>query len=129
MIQKNNKLPSETIQNINVDKTVKSLSFIDTQLFNDKKDNLSILNAQPNPFKTETSVEFSLQDKTNLTVQLMDVTGKLINEPITNRDFMKGNHKLEINAQQLNLKQGLYFLVIYGDIKCKHVKLVVEWFQ
>ncbi|MBP7810401.1 MAG: T9SS type A sorting domain-containing protein [Bacteroidia bacterium] len=91
-----------------------------------KKDNLSILNAQPNPFKTETSVEFSLQDKTNLTVQLMDVTGKLINEPVTKKDFAKGNHKLEINAQQLNLKQGLYFLVIYGDIKCKHVKLLVE---
>lgn len=91
-----------------------------------KKDNLNILNAQPNPFKTETSVQFSLQDKTNLTVQIIDVNGKLIQEPVTKKDFMKGNHKLEINAQQLNLKPGIYFLVIYGDIKCKHVKLLVE---
>ena len=91
-----------------------------------KHDNLNILNAMPNPFKTETSVEFSLEDKINLTAELIDATGKIISRPFSKKDFLKGNHKFEISASQLNLKAGIYFLVIYGDVKCKHVKLLVE---
>lgn len=91
-----------------------------------KKDNLNILNTRPNPFKTETSVEFSLSEKTNITVQLIDYTGKIINETISKKDFIPGTHKIKVNAQELNLSSGMYFLVIYGDIKSKYTKLVVE---
>ena len=91
-----------------------------------KHDNLNILNAMPNPFKTETSIEFSLEDKINLTAELIDASGKIISRPFSKKDFLKGNHKFEISASQLNLKAGIYFLVIYGDVKCKHVKLLVE---
>ena len=91
-----------------------------------KKDNLNIINAKPNPFKTETVIGFSLEEKTNLTFQIIDANGKLISEPISKKDYLKGNHNFDINTQQLGLKPGIYFFVIYGDIKCKHVKLLVE---
>ena len=67
-----------------------------------------------------------MEEKTNLTVQVIDITGKLVNEPISKKDFNKGSYTLDINAQQLNLKQGMYFLVIYGDVKSKYIKLLVE---
>lgn len=91
-----------------------------------KKDNLNVISASPNPFHTTTSVEFSLEEKTNLTIQLLDVNGKLISESVKKKEYVKGNHKTEVNAEQLNLKPGVYFLVIYGDIKSKYLKLVVE---
>jgi hypothetical protein len=91
-----------------------------------KKDNLNILSAQPNPFDTETNIEFSLEKPVNLTVRLIDNAGRMIQEQVSKKDFIKGNHNISLNAQQLNLKPGLYFLVIYGDIKIKYVKLVVE---
>jgi hypothetical protein len=92
----------------------------------EKHDNLNILNASPNPFKTETIVEFSLENKVSLTAQLVDESGKKITELFSKKEFLKGNHKLEINSQQYNLKPGLYFLVLYGDVKSKYVKLIVE---
>lgn len=91
-----------------------------------KKDNLNVIPASPNPFHTITNIEFSLEEKTSLTIQLLDANGKVINEPIKKREYIKGNHKIEVNAEQLNLRSGVYFLAIYGDIKSKYVKLVVE---
>lgn len=91
-----------------------------------KKDNLSILNAQPNPFKNETNIEFSIAQKINLSIELTDNNGRLISEIVKEKEFTPGNHKININAQQLNLSKGMYFVVIYGDIKSKHCKLIVE---
>jgi hypothetical protein len=91
-----------------------------------KKDNLNIINAQPNPFKTETTVEFSLSEKTNITAQLIDYTGKVVSETISQKDFAPGTHKIKVNAQELNLSSGMYFFTIYGDIKSKYTKLIVE---
>lgn len=90
-----------------------------------KKDNLSTLNVQPNPLKTETEIEFTLEKKIPLTIQLLDAGGKVVTE-IASGDFDAGKNKLKINASSLDLKSGIYFLVIYGDVKSKFAKLVVE---
>jgi hypothetical protein len=91
-----------------------------------KKDNLNILNTQPNPFRNETGIEFSLSEKTNLTIQVIDHTGKVVGETVSKKDFSPGTHKIKVNAQELNLSSGMYFLAIYGDIKSKYAKLIVE---
>lgn len=90
-----------------------------------KKDNLSPLHVLPNPFKNETEVEFSLENKIQLTVQLTDSNGKLLYE-LANKEFTSGNHRIKVNAQELNLKSGIYFISVFGDIKGKFAKLVVE---
>lgn len=90
-----------------------------------KKDNLSLVSAQPNPFKTETEIKFSLEKKLPLTIQLLDASGKLVNE-ILKKEFTEGEHHFTINAEALNLKSGIYFLVMYGDVKSKYTKLVIE---
>lgn len=91
-----------------------------------KKDNLDNISLNPNPTKAETRLNFSLQNKTELTIQLIDYTGKVITEIVNKKEFTSGNHELPINLQQLNLSKGMYFVVVYGDIKSKFSKLIIE---
>ncbi len=91
-----------------------------------KKDNLNLLTPRPNPFTTETTVEFSLDKKTKLNIKLLDYTGKTISKPAINKEYPKGVHEITVNAQQLNLSSGIYYLVFYGDDKSKYTKLLVE---
>lgn len=89
-------------------------------------DNLNILAAKPNPFSEETTIEFSLLKQTDLTVHLMDNSGKLIHAITEKQRYEAGSHRLQLNAQSLGLKDGVYHLVIYGDIKSKSVRLIVK---
>ncbi len=91
-----------------------------------KKENLSLVTVRPNPFTTETEIDFGLERKTKLTIQIVDNTGRIVNEIAKGKEFSKGNHTLNINAQRYNLSSGMYYLVFYGDEKSKFTKLILE---
>lgn len=91
-----------------------------------KKDNLDLISLNPNPTKSETKLNFNLQHKTELTIQVTDYSGKLITELAKKKEFASGSNELIINLQQLNLSKGMYFVVIYGDVKSKFSKLIIE---
>jgi hypothetical protein len=87
---------------------------------------LTLEPATPNPFKTETTVEFALARKTRLNIQLVDNAGKLVHQFATRKSFGEGKHQLVVSVDQLALSPGVYYLVFYGDEKSVYAKLVVS---
>lgn len=60
----------------------------------------------PNPFNPSTTIEFSIKEKSNVTLKIFDVNGKKI-ETLVNNQLGIGSYKYDFNAQ--NLASGIYF--------------------
>jgi hypothetical protein len=95
-------------------------------IYNAKPANVSVITPMPNPFKTETSIDFNIAKKSKLTVQLVDNTGKIISVIYNKKLLPEGKNTLTLNANQLNLVSGIYYVVFYDEEKSKYVKLIVE---
>ena len=74
--------------------------------FSSTKNALSIY---PNPIETTAIFEFTLINSENITIELYDVQGKLVQTIATNKEMASGNHNLPIDLNQ-NLTSGNYFL-------------------
>lgn len=74
--------------------------------FSSTKNTLSIY---PNPIETTAIFEFTLINSENITIELYDVQGKLVQTIATNKEMASGNHNLPIDLNQ-NLTSGNYFL-------------------
>jgi hypothetical protein len=91
-----------------------------------EKSVISIITPQPNPFSSQTKIIFSLTKKQKVTAQLVDASGKIIKELVTDKLLTKGKHDVVIDKNENNLTKGLYYLVLYGEAKSEFVKLIVE---
>lgn len=60
----------------------------------------------PNPFNPTTQIPFSLQNTSTITLQILDLTGRILAEPISSRVYPAGQHTVSINAS--DLASGLY---------------------
>ena len=70
------------------------------------------INIYPNPTSGETSVTFSLANASKVSVNVMDITGKIIyTENEANKS--EGKHTLNINASEFN--SGVYYVTIITD--------------
>jgi hypothetical protein len=68
----------------------------------------------PNPFEDELNFEFTLYESQNVTIDLFDVTGKLITK-ILNNNLGKGKHKitwLTKDTKNGQLNSGIYVSII-----------------
>lgn len=74
--------------------------------FTSTKNTLSIY---PNPIETAATFEFTLMNPENITIELYDVQGKLVQTIATNKEMAPGNHNLPIELNS-NLTSGNYFL-------------------
>lgn len=74
------------------------------------KGSTTALKAYPNPFNQELVVNFGLNKKENVTVELIDYTGKVIITLIKNKSYTAGNYETSINASQYSLQQGIYLI-------------------
>ncbi|MEN9521896.1 MAG: hypothetical protein RL065_273 [Bacteroidota bacterium] len=70
------------------------------------------LKIYPNPFESNTTVDFNLQKSQNVKVLLFSVSGQLINT-IVDEALSEGNHKLNIDATTLTT--GQYLLLIKNN--------------
>lgn len=61
----------------------------------------------PNPFKEKTSVEFALQRKSNVLIQVFDQKGKIIIEKV--KSYGSGLHTIHIHNNEISTA-GIYFL-------------------
>ena len=95
-------------------------------IYNAKPTNVSVITPMPNPFRTETTIDFNISKKSKLTVQLVDNTGKIISVIYNKKMVSEGKNTLTLNANQLNLVPGIYYVVFYDEEKSKYVKLIVE---
>lgn len=65
-----------------------------------------LFNNYPNPWKTETTIQFRLSKETNLTLKLYDPNGKII-KTIAEGNFKEGNHQIKLSNN--GLSAGVYF--------------------
>ena len=66
-----------------------------------------LLQNTPNPFKVETIVGFNLPKAQSATLQIMDVSGKLIKS--IQGDFVRGYNEVKLNKQELQGAGVLYY--------------------
>lgn len=66
--------------------------------------------ASPNPFMDMVTASFELDVPTNASLELTDVTGRLIQKIVDNEKLTAGKHQFEIDAT--DLPEGIYFLVL-----------------
>lgn len=95
-------------------------------IYNATPENISLITPMPNPFKTETSINFNVAKKTKLTVHLVDNVGKIIGVIYNKKIVPEGENAITIYANQLNLVPGIYYVVFYDEEKSKYIKLILE---
>jgi photosystem II stability/assembly factor-like uncharacterized protein len=65
----------------------------------------SALNIYPNPFSDETSINYSFEKESNVTISIYDMNGRLIKTLVDNEQQI-GKHTIKLN----NLDSGIYIL-------------------
>ena len=60
----------------------------------------------PNPFNPETTIEFSIPERSNARIVLINTLGLVVKE-ITNGSYAAGRHQIKLNASDLS--SGVYF--------------------
>ncbi len=67
------------------------------------------INASPNPFSGQLSIEIRLQRQTGLELKLYDLKGRLVKKP-ESRPYTKGIYSIDIDANDLS--SGIYLLQV-----------------
>ncbi|MCF8374487.1 MAG: T9SS type A sorting domain-containing protein [Bacteroidales bacterium] len=75
---------------------------------------------QPNPFQKSTLIKYDLQDDSNFSLQIMDISGHLIQA--VDHEYLATNSSYEFNAN--DLPNGIYYLVIRGRESCQVRKML-----
>ncbi|GDX50988.1 hypothetical protein LBMAG27_00350 [Bacteroidota bacterium] len=78
----------------------------------DVNENLSVNSIYPNPATSNANVHFFLENSSNLEVNLIDVTGKLI-QSVYSGSMAKGHHDLKVNTN--NIPSGIYMISMKAD--------------
>jgi hypothetical protein len=78
----------------------------------------------PNPFSASTAFSFKLTDLTKVNISLLDVTGRTLWVFIDNQYLEAGKYTLNLEAENHNLKQGVYFLKFWTPSGLQTRKLV-----
>lgn len=88
------------------------------------QDGIGSFDVYPNPAQDNTMVEFSLEQQDNITVDVMDLTGKVVQQVYTG-DLGMGTHRFPVNTAELS--SGIYLVRLMTD-EGKYLtrKLVVE---
>ena len=66
----------------------------------------------PNPFTESSFISFLLREPSRITLQLFDISGKLISNLIDAQTFSTGKHVTKIDAAALGLKPGVYLATL-----------------
>ncbi len=88
----------------------------------ENENNLENLNIYPNPFSEKTNIEFYLNEKSPVEINLQNNLGKKVKN-IFNENLSKGKH--EIFFHKKDIKPGIYFLNIKTKNKNSVKKIVI----
>lgn len=71
----------------------------------------------PNPFSDATKIEMDIQESGNYSLSLYDLTGKKITELLPDTYLHKGTQTITLDALQLHLSEGSYYVSLKkGDV-------------
>jgi len=76
----------------------------------------------PNPVETNARLDFSLNDNTPLTIDLLDAKGAFVKN-ITNNTFGAGEHSIDFSAD--DLASGVYMIVFRSAASSFAVKMMI----
>jgi hypothetical protein len=82
------------------------------------------LKAYPNPFSESVNISYKLEQSTEVSISLYDVTGRQVFT--SNKEQQAGAYLLQIDRNELQLKSGIYFLRLSTTAGSSTVRLVVN---
>ncbi|MBL4625240.1 MAG: T9SS type A sorting domain-containing protein [Flavobacteriales bacterium] len=90
--------------------------------FSGNQEQVSDLKVYPNPMSTSGVLSFELTKDGQATIQIFDMTGKLV-KSITKTSYQEGTNNVEFDVAQL--RQGTYFVTVESNDSRKVAKFVV----
>ena len=87
-----------------------------------KIEQINEVSLYPNPTNNNTTISFQLTENTNVTIQLFDISGRVVKEVAT-QQLSSGNNNITISTNDLNA--GVYFTNISSNKFNKTYRLVV----
>ncbi|MCY7409674.1 MAG: T9SS type A sorting domain-containing protein [Chitinophagales bacterium] len=81
------------------------------------------LTVYPNPVITSSNILFNLQQNSNVTIDLLDLSGRKI-KSLCNQNFETGDHQVELKRDQL--PSGIYFLKIKMNSQSSIIKIIIQ---
>jgi len=91
---------------------------------NNSEQEFSLFQNNPNPFKGSTAISFNVPAKTNATLSVLDINGKVIWS--VNKDFNKGLNSIEIDENTINVSGVLYYRLDAGDFSATKKMIRIE---
>jgi len=70
------------------------------------------INVYPNPFSSEVTVSYLLNESENLSVEILSLDGIVVAKPVDNEWRADGQYSFVINGKTLGLKSGIYILKV-----------------
>lgn len=95
-------------------------------LSNENQDELSLI-AKPNPLNELTVVSYRLPEKSDVTIQILDVEERLI-RTLADEQMGEGTHTLTWNAKDekgIEVSEGIYFLMMKTEREVKTIAVSV----
>ncbi len=93
--------------------------------FSSIEENLFHLTIFPNPASDHTAIEYTLEENSDIKIELYDVAGKKICELLSEKQNA-GSHRQSLNIREMNLKSGVYILRMQANNKNELQKFVVK---
>jgi hypothetical protein len=79
----------------------------------------------PNPATENSRISFKLNVDSEISLEMYDVTGKLIQQIVSDKMYAAGRNEIELATSHIN--QGLYFLkLVINDSNTKTMKLLIQ---
>ncbi len=95
----------------------------DPSAINEIGDNASISQNFPNPFSTETNIQFTLENSDQVKIEVFDARGIFIKEIATGK-YPKGTHSVKWNASDLPVGYYFYTLQTGSSIYSKKALII-----
>jgi PKD repeat protein len=77
----------------------------------------------PNPASTSTTVEFALQQSANVSINITDLTGRVV-KSIESNSFASGSNKVTVETSELT--NGIYFVQLVSEQGSKTTRLLIS---
>ena len=83
---------------------------------------ISIASVYPNPFNPFTNIQFTVEKKANVSIQIYDINGRFI-ETIVNKKYSSGTYSIKFDAN--NYASGLYFYRLKSGTEMQVKQLII----
>jgi len=81
------------------------------------------LTVYPNPFKNNTLIDYKINEKTNVTVRLLNTNGQVLKTVLPPSLQEKGDYQFQLNTPELS--SGIYLIQLQTDKSILTKRIVV----